>query len=62
MKVRVMVTSKLRTQLKKQKKGMVVTWSDEESEDEGEDITANVVKALTVKGNVEEDSSDEEIF
>ena len=39
------------TFLKKQKKGMVVTWSDDDSEDEGEDVTANV------EGN----SSDEEM-
>ena len=38
---------------------MVITWSDEEYDDENEDMTANVVKALTVKRNVEEDSSDE---
>src|ERR1044072_2060745 len=40
---------------------MVVTWFDGEFEDGSEDMTANVVKALTVKSNVEEDSSDEEI-
>src|ERR1044072_5106949 len=40
---------------------MVVTWSDEDSEAESENETANVVKALMVKGDVEEDSSDEEI-
>ena len=38
------------------------TWSDGEYEDESEAMTANVVKALTVKSNVEEDSSDEEIY
>src|ERR1044072_5435879 len=46
------------TFLKKQKKGMMVTWSDEESEDGSEDITANIVITLTVKSNGEEESSD----
>jgi hypothetical protein len=40
---------------------MVVTWSGEESDNENEDMTANVVKALTVKNNVEKVTSDEEI-
>src|ERR1044072_9023453 len=35
--------------LKKQKKGMMVTWSDDDSDDASEDITANVVKALWSK-------------
>ena len=49
------------TFLKKQKKGMVVTWSDDDSEDEGEDVTANVVKTFTVKQDVEGNSSDEKM-
>src|ERR1044072_8774839 len=49
------------TFLKKQKKGMVVTWSDDDAYDESEDVTANVVKALAVRINVECDSSDEEM-
>ena len=40
---------------------MVVTWSDDEIENENEDLTVNVVKALTVKNNVQETFSDGEI-
>ena len=40
---------------------MVVTWSDDESEDDSEDVTANVVKALTVREDVEGNYSDEEM-
>ena len=40
---------------------MVVTWSDDDSDDGSEDVTANVVKVLTVRNNVEYDSSDEEM-
>src|ERR1044072_1625594 len=51
------IKSECPTFLKKQKKGMVVTWSNDESED----VTANVVKALAVRNTVECDSSDEEM-
>jgi arsenate reductase-like glutaredoxin family protein len=40
---------------------MVVTWSDDDSEEENEDMTANMVKALTVQVTEEIDSSDEEM-
>src|ERR1044072_7803549 len=40
---------------------MVVTWSDDDSEEENEDMTANMVKALTVKVTEEIDSSNEEM-
>ena len=40
------IKSECPTFLKKQKKGMVVTWSDDDSDDVSEDVTANVVKAL----------------
>ena len=39
----------------------MVTWSDDDTDDESEDVTTNVVKALAVKNNVECDSSDEEM-
>ena len=55
------IKSECPTFLKKQKKGMVVTWSDDDSNDDSEDLTANVVMALTVKNGVEGDSSDEEM-
>src|ERR1044072_8191805 len=45
------------TYLKKQKKGMMATWSDDDSYDDSKDMTANVVMALTVKNDVESDSS-----
>ena len=40
---------------------MMVTWSDEESQDGSEDITANIVTSLTAKSNGDEESSDETI-
>ena len=40
---------------------MVVTWSDDDSEEDNEDVTANIVKALTVRATEEEDSSYEEM-
>src|ERR1044072_8731736 len=50
------------TFLKKQKKGMAVTWFDDDSEEDNEGETANIVKALTVQVDAtEEDSSDEEM-
>ncbi|XP_057425914.1 uncharacterized protein LOC130719307 [Lotus japonicus] len=45
------------TFLKKQEKGMVATWFDDDSEDEGE----NPVMGLTVKCNSEVDSSDKDV-
>src|ERR1044072_1927759 len=43
------IKSECPTYLKKQKKGLMVTWSDDDSDDASEDITANMVKALAVK-------------
>src|ERR1044072_3569550 len=55
------IKSECPTFLKKQKKGMVVTWSDDDSDDDSEDVTANVVMALTAKNCVGAGSSDEEM-
>src|ERR1044072_9072205 len=49
------------TFLKKQKKGMAVTWYDDESEEENDDVTANIVKSLTVRVTEDVGSSDEEM-
>ena len=46
------IKSECPTFIKKQKKGMMVTWSDDESEDGSEDVTANIVKALTSRVDV----------
>src|ERR1044072_5551314 len=43
------IKSECPTYLKKQMKGLMVTWSDDDSDDASEDITANMVKALAVK-------------
>ena len=40
----------------------MVTWSDDDSDEEDEDVTANIVKALIVKASVESDSSDDEML
>src|ERR1044072_2927537 len=55
------IKSECPTFLKKQKKGMAVTWSDDESEEENDDVTANIVKALNVRVTEDVDSSDEEM-
>src|ERR1051325_4759182 len=49
------------TFLKKQRKGMTVTWSDGESGSESEEEAANLVTALSGTGNSDNDSSDEEV-
>ncbi|XP_057444286.1 uncharacterized protein LOC130736472 [Lotus japonicus] len=49
------------TYLKKQKKGMVTTWSDDESDTEGEDVTANRVTSFMVRCDSDDGDSDKEI-
>ncbi|MCI74394.1 gag-pol polyprotein, partial [Trifolium medium] len=49
------------TYLKKQKKGLTVTWSYEESKEESESEIVNKITALTGTYNSDADSSDEEV-
>jgi hypothetical protein len=49
------------TYLKKQKKGLAVSWSDEESDTEVETVAANHVSALTRVCYSDSDSDDEEV-
>ncbi|KAK2421589.1 gag-protease polyprotein [Trifolium repens] len=49
------------TYLKKQKKGLAVSWSDEESDTEVETVAANHVSALTRVCYYDSDSDDEEV-
>lgn len=55
------IRSECATYLKKQKKGMVVTWSDEDTEDE-EELSANKVNAFSGAVNDSDSSGDEMTF
>src|ERR1043165_2023170 len=55
------IRAKCPTFLKKQKKGMTVTWSDGDSGSESEEEAAKLVTALSGVCNSDMDSSDEEV-
>ena len=49
------------TYLKKQKKGLTVSWSDEDSDTDSENVAANHVSAMTDVCSTDVDSDDEEL-